>query len=330
MIYDGINKFTEWRFSKEQDLEDAIQKVRTELFGSSRIYLEIKKLIGKRGGQMNIPDAYVLDLSSAKAPKLFVVENELSSHDHLRHIAVQILQFSLAFETNPHRVKEVLRGALKAEPAAEARVLKYATDNGFENIDYLLEQMVHRKESFNALVIIDEINDELETILKEKFRFPVELLTLERFRSGSGDIVYKFDPLLADVDSSDEGSTLPQLDPAELDTVVVPAQEEGFNETFIGENRWHHIRMSAAMIPQIKWIATYRVAPISAITHVAKVAKIQPYKDTGKYELIFEGPAVELKKPIRLIPKSAVKALQAPRYTAHQRLIKAKDLNEAF
>lgn len=330
MIYDGKNKFTLWRFSKEQDLEDAIQNIRSELFGSSRIYLEIKKLIGKKGGQMNIPDAYVLDLSSAKAPKLFVVENELSSHDHLRHIAVQILQFSLAFETNPHRVKEVLRGALKADPAAEARVLAYATANGFENIDYLLERMVHRKEAFNALVIIDEINDELESILKEKFRFPVELLTLERFRSGSGDVIYKFEPLLADVDSSDEGSTLPQLDPAELDTIVVPAQEEGFNETFIGEDRWHHIRISAAMIPQIKWIATYRVAPISAITHLAKVAKIEPYKDTGKYELIFEGKAEALKKPIPLIPKSAVKALQAPRYTAHHRLIKAKDLNEAF
>lgn len=330
MIYDGKSKFTLWRFSKEQDLEDAIQKIRSELFGSSRIYLEIKKLIGKKGGQMNIPDAYVLDLSSAKAPKLFVVENELSSHDHLRHIAVQILQFSLAFETNPHRVKEVLRGALKADPAAEARVLAYATTNGFENIDYLLERIVHRKEAFNALVIIDETNDELESILKEKFRFPVELLTLERFRSGSGDVIYKFEPLLADVDSSDEGSTLPLLDPAELDTVVVPAQEEGFNETFIGEDRWHHIRISAAMIPQIKWIATYRVAPISAITHLAKVDKIQPYKDTGKYELIFESPAEELKKQVRIIPKSAVKALQAPRYTAHQRLIKAKDLNEAF
>lgn len=60
MIYDGKNKFTEWRFSKEQDLEDAIQKVRSELFGSSRIYLEIKKLIGKKGGQMNIPDVSML------------------------------------------------------------------------------------------------------------------------------------------------------------------------------------------------------------------------------------------------------------------------------
>lgn len=330
MIYDGKNKFSEWKFPKEKDLEEAIQRVRSELFGSSRIYLEVKKLIGKKGGQMNIPDAYVLDLSSAKAPKLFVVENELSSHDHLRHIAVQILQFSLAFETNPHRVKEVLRGALKADQVAEARVHAYATSNGFDNIDYLLEQMVHRKEAFNALVIIDELNDELENILKEKFRFPVELLTLERFRSEKGEVFYKFEPLLGDVDSSDEGSTLPQLDPAELDTVVAPAQEEGFTETFIGENRWHHIRMSAAMIPQIKWIATYRVAPLSAITHVAKVAKIQPYKDTGKYELLFEGPPEELKKPIRLIPKSAVKSIQAPRYTAHQRLITAKDLNEAF
>jgi len=326
MIYDGKKKFTVWRFSNERDLEDTIQKVRSELFGFSRIYLEVKKLIGKKGGQMNIPDAYVLDLSSTKAPKLFVVENELSSHDHLRHIAVQILQFSLAFETNPHRVKEVLRAALKADAVAEARVLAYAISNGFENIDYLLEQMVHRKEAFNALVIIDEINDELETVLKEKFRFPVELLTLERFRSDSGGVVYKFDPLLADVDLSDEGSKLPRLDPDELDTVVVPAQEEGFKETFIGENRWHHIRMSAAMIPQIKWIATYRVAPISAITHLGVVAKIQPYKDTGKYELILEGPVEELKNPIKLKPKSAVKALQAPRYTAHRRLIMAKDL----
>ena len=115
-----------------------------------------------------------------------------------------------------------------------------------------------------------------------------------------------------------------------MDTVVVPAQEEGFLETFIGEDRWHHIRISAAMIPQIKWIASYRVAPVSAITHVAKVSKIEPYKDTGKYELVFEGPAEELKSPINLIPKSNIKALQAPRYTSHQRLMKAKDLNEAF
>lgn len=330
MIYDGTKKFSEWRFGKEKELELAIQEVRSELFGKSRIYLEIKKLIGKKGGQMNIPDAYVIDLSSAKAPKLFVVENELSSHDHLRHIAVQILQFSLAFETNPHRVKEVLRDALKADNSAEAQVQTYATTNGFENIDYLLEKMVHRKEAFNALVIIDELNEELENILKEKFRFPVELLTLERFRDDQGSVLYKFEPLLGDVDSSDEGSTLPQLDPAELDTVVVPAQEEGFQETFIGENRWHHIRISAAMIPQIKWLATYRVAPISAITHLAKVAKIQPYKDTGKYELIFDGPAEKLPKPIELVSKSTVKALQAPRYTARHRLIQAKDLNEAF
>jgi len=42
-----------------------------------------------------------LDLSSIKEPKLFLVENELAKHDPLRHIAVQILEFSLSFMPIP-------------------------------------------------------------------------------------------------------------------------------------------------------------------------------------------------------------------------------------
>ena len=59
----------------------------------------IKKKIGAKGGQRNIPDGYLLDLSGVK-PRLYVIENELASHEPLRHIAVQILEFSLSFETD--------------------------------------------------------------------------------------------------------------------------------------------------------------------------------------------------------------------------------------
>jgi hypothetical protein len=330
MLWTTNNHYISAPFELEADLEAAIQEVKGQLFGKSRIYLEVKKMIGKKGVQQNIPDAYILDLSSLKSPKLFVVENELSSHDPLRHIAVQILQFSLAFETNPQRVKEILRSALKANHEAELTAKNYAIANGFESVDYLLDQIIHKKEAFNALVIIDEANDDLATILKEKFRFPVELLTLERFCSDTGEIAYKFDSLLNDVDSSDVGTQMATLDPAELDTIVVPAQEDGFNETFLGENRWYKIRMSAAMIPQIKYCAAYRVAPTSAITHYAKVADIIPYKDTGKYEVVFEGPAEKLKKTIKLVQKSTVKALLSPRYTSFKRMLNASNLNEAF
>lgn len=330
MLIQNEQTYTEWPFAREADLEKAIQEVKAQLFGQSRIYLEVKKKIGKKGGKQNIPDAYIIDLSSAKAPKLFVVENELSSHDYLKHIAVQILEFSLAFEMNPQRVKEVLREALKKDNASERSVRKYAEQNGFENVDYLLDKIVHRKEAFNALVIIDAADPVLQNILKEKFRFPVELLTLERFKASNKEVIYKFDPLLSDVDSSDQGSKLEAIDPSELDTVVVAAQKEGFDEAFLGEDRWYAIRISASMIPQIKWIAAYQVAPTSAITHIAKVESIRPYKDSNKYELIFESKAKKLKKPIKLIPKSTVKSPQAPRYTSHERLTKATNLNEAF
>jgi len=83
------------------------------------------------------------------------------------------------------------------------------------------------------------------------------------------------------------------------------------------------------MIPKVKHIAAYRVAPISAITHIADVISIEQWKETNKYVLNFAEPAKEI-PPIKLVPKSAVKAPQAPRYTSLSRLTSAKDLNEAF
>src|SRR5215217_4223142 len=93
-------------FESESDLESAIWEVSPVLFGSDRIYLEVKKLIGAKGKTKNIPDGYLIDLSSPKKPLLWVIENELASHDTLRHIAVQILQMSLSFEATPQQVKE--------------------------------------------------------------------------------------------------------------------------------------------------------------------------------------------------------------------------------
>jgi len=110
---------------------------------------------------------------------------------------------------------------------------------------------------------------------------------------------------------------------------VVPAREDGFKETFLGENRWYEIRIHASMIPQIKYIAAYQVAPVSAITHWALVRNIEPWQDTGKFVVNFAEPAKEI-GPVPLVPKSRVKALQNARYTSFDRLQKAKNLDEVF
>jgi hypothetical protein len=317
-------------FEQEAELEDAIIQVAPALFGEARIYLDAKRKIGAQGRTRNIPDGYLLDLSSSREPKLYVVENELAKHDPLRHIAVQILEFSLSFEASSQAVKDVVRAALRANPDGHSKCQAYAGQHGFDNVDYLLERMV---KSFNALVVIDELDEDLETVLISRFRFPVEILTLERYVGPGGERVFRFDPFLADV----AAETVPPstaaapggLDPFEIDTIVVAAHDDGFQEVFLGENRWYKIRIHSSMVPKIKNIAVYRVAPEKAITHIAPVRSIEQWEDTSKYVVNFAEPAQKI-GPIPLVPNGKEFGVRGPRYTSRARLEKARNLDEVF
>lgn len=78
------------------------------------------------------------------------------------------------------------------------------------------------------------------------------------------------------------------------DTIVVPAQQEGFEQVFLGENCWYAIRIAGGKLTQIKYIAAYQTQPISAITHYAPVDRIEPYGEGGKYRVIFSEPATAI------------------------------------
>jgi hypothetical protein len=110
----------------------------------------------------------------------------------------------------------------------------------------------------------------------------------------------------------------------EPDTIIVPAQHEGFQNTFIGENAWHAIRISGGKLPKIKYIAAYQTQPVSAITHLAPVDHIEPYGDNGKYKLVFSEPAKEIEHiPLGKTPSGA---MQGPRYTTLSKLQSAKSV----
>lgn len=316
-------------FEKESDLEAAIQTVKEPLFGTDRIYLEVKRRIGTTGKTQNVPDAYLIDLQSPKKPKLWIVENELASHDPLKHIAVQVLEMSLSFEATPQRLKAIVKEALEKNKPGRKRCEEYAKANGFENIDYLLEEMIYRGE-FGALVVIDELHDELETLLVSRFKFGVEVLTLNRYREGEGERIYEFEPLLTDVttsfDSASESPSSP-VDTSEIDTVVVPFKDD---ESFLEENRTYEVRMHASMIPKITYVAMYQGTPESAITHVAPVKNIEPWQNSGKYVIRFAEEPEELPQKNTLVAKGKGKGIRGVRYTSYKRLLNAKTLEEAF
>lgn len=323
MLWNKTNTYKHWPFEKESHLEDAVNEMKSTLFGNNRIYLDDKKKIGDKGKTNNLPDGYLIDLSDSKEPKLFVVENELASHHHLKHIAVQILEFSLSFESSLLKVKNAIKGMLTSRPGELLKCEKFANEHGFENVDYLLETIINKTNAFNALLIIDELSEELEKVLINRFRFPVETITLKRYKNLKKEVLYEFEPFLNDVAEINEDTDL-----AEIDTIVVPAREEGFNEVFIGENRWYSIKLNASMIPKIKYIAAYQVKPISAITHIAEVKSIDRWQDTNKYVLTFSIPADEIKHV--KMGKNKGKVPQSSRYTSKARILAAKTLDQVF
>lgn len=112
------------------------------------------------------------------------------------------------------------------------------------------------------------------------------------------------------------------------DTIIVPAQEDGFKEVFLGENCWYAIRISGGKLHEIKYIAAYRTAPVSAVTHFAEVESIELYGDGGKYRLNFKGPAEKI-GPI-VFGEAKAGSMQSPRYTTFEKLMSAKSLDQLF
>ena len=111
-----------------------------------------------------------------------------------------------------------------------------------------------------------------------------------------------------------------------IDTIIVPAKPEGFERVFLSQNCWFAVRIAAGKLDKIKWIAVYQSQPVSAITYVAPVDRIEPYGEEGKFKIIFSEPA----KPIPPVHFGSIPsgAMQGIRYTTREKLLKAKEIKD--
>jgi hypothetical protein len=110
--------------------------------------------------------------------------------------------------------------------------------------------------------------------------------------------------------------------------LIVPAQQDGFDKVFLGEDCWYAIRISGGMLGKIKFIAAYQTAPVSAITHYAPVDRIEAYGDSGKYRVVFSGKAKAI-GPISLAD-APQGTMQGTRYTTIDKLLAAKKIPNLF
>jgi hypothetical protein len=118
---------------------------------------------------------------------------------------------------------------------------------------------------------------------------------------------------------------------ATVDTIVVPGRYGISEDLFLRQNRWSAVRIHDTMIPLLKYVALYQTAPLSAVTHVAPIASIEPLEGTEKSVINFSGEA-EAISPIPLIKgkRGRIKTFPRFRYTTLEKLKAAKTLDDIF
>ena len=316
--------FTFYEYSKESDFERDVIEHSKEIFGPKFLYIDIKKKI-KKDNIITIPDGYLIDFSFENDPRIYIVENELVSHDPYKHIGQQLLKFSISYKASGLKIKKFLVNRICEDTTMEKIVENGFSKAGYGNIDAFLEDLIFEKE-VRGIIVIDRITPDLENVVNQ-LTMKIDILEFQTFVSGD-EIINKYTPFQEEIRDVAEGKGK-EIEVQELNTIVVPANEEGFKEVFLGKNQWYEIRISSSMIDRIKYIAGYQTFPISAITHYAEVSKIEKYKDTGKYIVYFKDPAKNI-GPVKLTTGRRGGAPQGPRYTNYEKLIKAKKLEDIF
>lgn len=322
--------FRPYLWELEEDFEKEVVMHSRDLFGEESVYIDIKKRIGK-GDILSIPDGYLIDFSFKDEPQLYIVENELSTHDPFSHIGEQLLKFSISYKASGRRIKDFLLQDIVRDPEKKSFIDKKLESLDIRNIDAFLESIIFDT-PIKAVIVIDNITDNLTNVLNQ-LAIDTEIVEFQAFVTYEGHFdshIHKFIPFQADIREFKESRVADGII-ENVDTIVVPANKDGFEETFLGENCWYAIRISSSMIDKIKYIAGYQTTPISAITHYAEVSGIEKYKDTEKFVVHFKDRAKKV-EPIKLVPKPVgkVTAPQAPRYTTFHKLKNAHNLDEVF
>lgn len=321
IIDEAGNIFSQHTYIKELDFERMIVANATTIFGEAGIYFDIKKLIGTPKKGAAIPDGYFLDLTFHNDPRLYLVEVELNSHDVYGHIGEQILRFGISTETDKYKLKNTLLTAVSGDASKKKKLTAFFAKSKYDNINELLDKVIFDNKPA-AIIVIDEATDELFNVMNQ-LTMTTEVIEAQTYICGDKKL-HRFSPFKDDVLVDLPANS----DADELDTIIVPAREDGFNEEFLKNDRWFAIRISGAMIDKIKYIAAYQVAPISGITHIAEVDRIEKYKDTNKYIVFFKPGTVKKINKVALGKKKL--APQAPRYSTYNTIIGARTLDDLW
>lgn len=193
---------------------------------------------------------------------------------------------------------------LKNSRASKKQIALYLDDAKIERIDMIIKifSTISDSKSFSRNTLIEEAID--------KFLFESE----------------KF---LMDSHGIDVQAQIEEARAEKYDTVIFSSKGRGFEDTFLGESEpacWYPCRVSESREYNLKYIAIYRGAPVSAITHYAKIKEFK-CDEKGCKICYFDGAPIKLPNKITLGSKESCFFL-GTKYTSLESLLNATKADE--
>src|SRR3972149_2665549 len=148
------NEYSHYDFDNEAEFEKAVIENQKYLFGKDSVYIDVKRLIGY-GNHRGIPDAFLIDFYDTKKPQLYIVENEIATHDVYSNITEQIARFGASIVTSASQIRNVLLRGIEKDQRAKKEIESYLPKTVFKNIT---ELMIFLTEE-NDIKIVVAINE---------------------------------------------------------------------------------------------------------------------------------------------------------------------------
>jgi len=317
-------EYSLYDFENEVEFEKAVIENQKYLFGKDSIYIDVKKKIGK-DNHKGIPDAFLIDFYDSKKPQLYIIENEIASHDVYSSITEQIARFGVSTISSINQIRNVLIKAIGDETEVKKAIESYLPKTIFKNIHELMIFMTEEN-SIKIVVAINEITSDLNSSFKI-FKNPPDIVLLQRYMCDK-EISYYYEPMREEIEGIEIKKNKTGDSTINFDTVVCAAFEDGFKHAYIENNAWWAIRLSQEAREQLRYLAIYEKAPVAHISNYAEIDRIEPYKDTGKYILYLKNKKTI--KPIKLGEGKSADAPQSPRYTTIKHLLSAKTMADLW
>lgn len=157
LLIDGV-RYKLWTpIDEENQFSPMIKEHSKEIFGEQSLYFDARYVLKSESGIGSIPDAYVISL--AVPSELYVIENELSSHQVYNHIVNQLTRFinGVKNQDTRNQIIDMIYDEINKDGIVKATVKKLIDT---DDIHHFLSKLLSKEP--RIIVIIDQKTRETE------------------------------------------------------------------------------------------------------------------------------------------------------------------------